>query len=39
VKGPFPVVSDVHAEELEAFDPLHCVSIDVDGACSLCCLL
>jgi hypothetical protein len=31
VKGPFQVVSDVHTEELQAFDPLHCDPINVDG--------
>jgi hypothetical protein len=31
VKGLFQVVLDVHAEELEAFDPLQCCPVDVDG--------
>ena len=31
VDGPFQVVSDVHAEELEAFHPLHFGSVDMDG--------
>ena len=31
VNGPFKVVSDVHADQLEAFDPLLCGPIDVDG--------
>ena len=26
--GPFQVVSDVHAKELEAFHPLHSLSMD-----------
>ena len=28
--GPFPIVSDVYAEELEAFHLLHCGPVDVD---------
>ena len=28
---PFQVLGDVHAKELEAFDPLHCGPVDVDG--------
>jgi hypothetical protein len=30
VGGPFKIVSDVYAEELEAFYLLHCGSVDVD---------
>ena len=29
--GTFQDVSDVYAEELEAFHPLHCGPVDVDG--------
>jgi hypothetical protein len=39
VEGPFQVLSNVHAKELEAFDPLHCGPVDGNGVCSLCCLL
>jgi hypothetical protein len=31
VGGPFQFVSDVYAEELEAFHLLHCGPIDVDS--------
>jgi hypothetical protein len=31
VGGTFQIVSDVYAEELEAFHLLHCGSVDVDG--------
>ena len=31
VGGPFQIVSDMYAEELEAFHLLHCGPIDVDG--------
>jgi hypothetical protein len=31
VKGPFQVISDVHAEDLDIFDTLHYRPFDVDG--------
>ena len=35
VARPFQVLSDVYAEELEAFDPLHFRPVDEDGVFSL----
>ena len=37
--GPFQNASDVYTEELEAFHLLDCGPVDVDGSCSLYCLL